>query len=99
MTICDRTDNVGVSFWPGAAFCPICWASDWAPSVASRRIVYRDRIRQNLRRVVTNRLRIALADAGSPKRGLFTAGIMSGGSNLVEIVALYREGDLCLQES
>src|SRR5437868_1691314 len=45
MTICDRTDNVGVSLLPGVAFCPICWASAWMPSVASRRIVNRDRIR------------------------------------------------------
>src|ERR1700750_2535342 len=78
MTICDRTDKVGVALVPGAAFCPICWASDGAPRAASRRIVNRDRILQNLRRVVISRLRIALAAAGSPKRGLFTAGFMAG---------------------
>src|ERR1700730_3712747 len=75
MTICERTDIVGVSFWPGTAFCPICWAS--APSVAIRRIVTKDRILQNLRRIVVCRLRIALAAAGSPKRGLFKAGFIA----------------------
>src|SRR5260370_27761467 len=76
MTICDRTDRVVVALLLGVAFCPIVWAL--APSVASRRIVSSDRILQNLRRRVVCRLRIALAAAGSPKRGLFKAGFTPG---------------------
>src|SRR6202453_3795846 len=76
MTICDRTDRVGVSLLPGTAFCPICWAS--ALSVANRRIVIRDRILQHLKRIVVCRLRIALAAAGSPNSGLFEAGLNAG---------------------
>src|SRR5258707_12670659 len=76
MTICERTDNVGVSLLPGAAFCPICWAS--APSVASRRMVSKDRMLQNLRRIVVCRLRIALVAAGSPKIGLVEANVELG---------------------
>src|SRR5258707_432246 len=76
MTICERTDNVGVSLLPGAAFCPICWAS--APSVTSRRMVSKDCMLQNLRRIVVCRLRIALVAAGSPKSGLVEANVEPG---------------------